>query len=363
MSAHNGLKQLPLAMSTGCPELDLAWKTYASMILNRSQILVPDTDDDLTWHAFLAHSIDMQGFRAAEFTGVDPLTRNAPNFVPLKTRGIGVPELAALWEIPEIRQHLLGQIKVVPFSVTLDVLRNHGGEVGVSLAEAFEYFPWRKFRWSVRALLQNSDALRPFGFSFRRWLQQECEKLGVSEFPPPNFRKAVTVEGARVALETALRKRLQQTFYKVGPAMSAYMLCDWQLWLWRERLTAVFANFKQDTFHEVFVKKFGKGIIPATEEGFAHWWHALLPDLPPRLANECIWLAVEKKLVDPWTVPIGEPATTEGVTPASTRLTYPFESEFIEALREGVRIGKTSLDDGRRIEIKLKEGGYEGGYS
>jgi len=286
-------------MSTGCPELDLAWKTYASMILNRSQILVPDTDDDLTWHAFLAHSIDMQGFRAAEFTGVDPLTRNAPNFVPLKTRGIGVPELAALWEIPEIRQHLLGQIKVVPFSVTLDVLRNHGGEVGVSLAEAFEYFPWRKFRWSVRALLQNSDALRPFGFSFRRWLQQECEKLGVSEFPPPNFRKAVTVEGARVALETALRKRLQQTFYKVGPAMSAYMLCDWQLWLWRERLTAVFANFKQDTFHEVFVKKFGKGIIPATEEGFAHWWHALLPDLPPRLANECIWLAVEKKLVDP----------------------------------------------------------------
>ena len=64
------------------------------MILNRSQILIPDTDDDLTWHAFLVHSIDMQGFRAAEFAGVDPLTRNAPKFLPLKTRGIGVPELA-----------------------------------------------------------------------------------------------------------------------------------------------------------------------------------------------------------------------------------------------------------------------------
>ena len=113
MSAQE--RSLPSEISTGCPELDLAWKTYASMILHRSQILIPDTDDDLTWHAFLGHSIDMQGFRAAEFTGVDPLTRNAPNFVPLKTRGIGVPELAALWEIPEIRQHLLGQIKDVPF--------------------------------------------------------------------------------------------------------------------------------------------------------------------------------------------------------------------------------------------------------
>ena len=44
-------------------------------------------------------------------------------------------------------------------------------------------------------------------------------------------------------------------------------------------------------------------MIPADEAGFAHWWHGLLPGLPPRLANECIWLAVEKKLVDPWTAP------------------------------------------------------------
>ena len=104
-----------------------------------------------------------------------------------------------------------------------------------------------------------------------------------------------------MSLELALRKRLEQTFYMVGPAMSAYMLCDWQLWLWREGQTAVFANFKLDTFHEAFVKKFGKGVIPADEKGFAHWWHGLLPDLPPRLANECIWLAIKNKLVDPWT--------------------------------------------------------------
>ncbi len=97
-----------------------------------------------------------------------------------------------------------------------------------------------------------------------------------------------------------------------GPAMSAYMLCDWQLWLWREGLTAVFANFKLDSFYEAFVKRFGRGVIPADEERFAHWWHGLLPDLPPRLANECIWLAVENKLGDPWTAPTGELETKHG---------------------------------------------------
>ena len=302
-SLSPGKRSLPSTISTGCPELDLAWQTYVTMILNRSQILIPDTDEDLTWHAFLGHSIDMQGFRAAEFAGVDLLTRNAPKFMPLKTRGIGVPELAGLWEVPDIRQHLLWQNKDAPLAETLGVLRTHGGEIGVSLAEAFEYFPWRKFHWSVRALLQNSAVLKPFEFSFRRYLQYECERLGVQEFPPTNFRRAVTFEGTRIALERALRKRLEQTFYMVGPPMSAYMLCDWQLWLWRESLTAVFANFKLDSFHEAFVKKFGTGAIPADEEGFAHWWHDLLPDLPPRLANECIWLAIEKKPVDPGAAP------------------------------------------------------------
>jgi hypothetical protein len=293
-----GKKSLPPEILTGCPELDLAWKTYATMILHRSQILIPDTDDDLTWHAFLGHSIDMQGFRAAEFVGVDLLTRKAPKFVPLKARGLGVPQLAALWEIPEIKSHLLRGIKGVPLGDTLDVLRSHGGGVGVSLAEAFEHFPWRKFHWSVRALLQNSAVLKPFAFSFRRWLENEYALLGVRQFPPANFRHAVTLGGAAIPLERALRDRLQKTFYKVGPAMSAYMLCDWQLWLWREGRTAVFATFKLDSFHEAFVKKFGRGVIPADEDGFARWWHGLFPELPPRLANECIWLAVEDKQVD-----------------------------------------------------------------
>ena len=138
-----GTGTVPPTISTGCSELDRAWASYASMILN-SPILIPDTDEDLTWHAFLGHSIDMQGFRAAEFAGVDPLTRNAPKFVPLKTRGIGVPELASLlgdhshpralawWRWDEYLR-----------PETLAVLRAEGGDVGRSLAEAFEHFPGR----------------------------------------------------------------------------------------------------------------------------------------------------------------------------------------------------------------------------
>jgi len=283
-------------ISTGCPELDLAWQTYASMILNRSQILIPDTDEDLTWHAFLGHSIDMQGFRAAEFAGVDPLTRNAPKFVQLKTRGIGVPELASLWQIPSIRDHIQsGRWDDILRPETLRVLRVDGGTIGQSLAEALEHFPWRKFRWSVRALLQNSDVLRHFDFSFRRWLLSECNRLGVQEFPPSDFRHTITVSGKSTTVEQALRERMDAVFYMVGTAMSAYMICDWQMWLWREGHTAVFATFKLDSFHEAFVKKFGRGIIPADEAGFAHWWLGLFAEIPPRLANECIWLAVENK--------------------------------------------------------------------
>ena len=292
-AGHTVTRGIPARISTGCPQLDLVWSRYARVVLDRPGILIPDSDEDLNWHAFLGHSIDMQGFRAGEFVGVDSLTRSAPQFVPLRQRGIGVPELAGLWDLPAVRQHLLHGTKAMPLSATLDVLRSAGGPVGASLAEAFEFFPYRKAHWAVRALLQNSAVLAGCGYSFREWLRLECHKLGAAEFPPPDFRKPVVVSDRTVPLETALRLRLKAAFYQVGPALAPYMLCDCQLWLWAQGLTAVFANFKWDAFQEQFVSRYGQGVVPADEAGFTRWWLELYPDLPPRLANECIWLGTE----------------------------------------------------------------------
>jgi len=94
MSSERRVVRLPSVISTGCPELDLVWRLYVQSIIDRPGVAIPDTDDDLNWHAFLGHSIDMQGFRAAEFVGVDPLTRSTPGFVPLRQRDLGVAELA-----------------------------------------------------------------------------------------------------------------------------------------------------------------------------------------------------------------------------------------------------------------------------
>lgn len=286
-------REISPEISTGCPELDLVWKTYAVKILNRPGVMIEDTEDALNWHAFLGHSIDMQGFRAAEFAGVDTISKPAPGFVSLKDRGIGVSELGALWDAPAIQGHLRKKDRG-PLSTTLDLLKTEGGNNGRSLAEAFEKFPYRKGHWTVRALLQNSYALKNFGYSFRKWLEMECSELSEMTFPPPDFRKSAR---NGLSLEMALRKRLEMTFYYVGQAMASYMLCDWQLWLWYEGKTEVFANFKLDSFHEQFVKRYGRGTIPADEIGFSNWWLTLYPLLPPRLANECIWLGMEHGIV------------------------------------------------------------------
>lgn len=288
-------RSLPPEINTGCPELDRVWIAYAQDILERPGVLIPDTDDDLTWHAFLGHSIDMQGFRAAEFAGVDPLSRPAPKFKSLRERELGVLELARLWYVLPIQSHLREGTRGVPLQMTLDVLRRYGGSAGESLADAFEWFPWRKAHWSVRALLQNSAVLESLGYSFRQWLEHECAELDAGEFPPRDFRRLTrNSTDAQSTLEETLRQRVEAAFYMVGPALSAYMICDWQLWLWNEGQSGVFAMYKQDAFHEEFVKRYGRGVIPAEREGFTAWWFSMHPDLPPRLANECIWLGMER---------------------------------------------------------------------
>lgn len=44
-------------------------------------------------------------------------------------------------------------------------------------------------------------------------------------------------------------------------------------------------------------------------------------------------------------------------------LKYPSHSEFIEALREGVKLRRSHLEQGRLLEVKLKPGGYQGKWS
>jgi hypothetical protein len=51
------------------------------------------------------------------------------------------------------------------------------------------------------------------------------------------------------------------------------MLCDWQLWLWKEAKTGLFESFKLDSFHTEFIRRYGKGVIPMDKQGFVKWWH------------------------------------------------------------------------------------------
>jgi hypothetical protein len=190
-------------------------------------------------------------------------------------------------------------VRGAPFHSTLSALRQHGGSVGASLADAFEWFPWRKGHWTIRALLQNSAALAGSAYSFRQWLRRECAELGTTEFPPADFLRRVDGDGADapVSLEEALRRRVEGAFYMVGPALSAYMICDWQLWLWNEGRTGVFAMYKQDSFHDQFVARYGRGLLPADRPSFTGWWFSMYADVPPRLVNECIWLGTESGTV------------------------------------------------------------------
>ena len=86
----------------------------------------------------------------------------------------------------------------------------------------------------------------------------------------------------------------------VGPEMAPYMLCDWQLWLWKEESAEVFDTFKLDAFHADSVEKVNARhgpVVPEDKRAFTEWWHRYYPMLPPRLANECIWLYIDDGLL------------------------------------------------------------------
>jgi hypothetical protein len=295
------MRSIPAQISTACRQLNDVWSRYARHVFNNPGVLIADTGDALNWHAFLGHTLDMQEFKAAEFAGADPLSRlTRKGFTSLKDRSLGVVELAALWDIEPVSKHLLA---VTAFGaknsmmVTYEVLRRSGGRDGQALAEALETFPYKKQHKFVRAYLQNSAKLQDDGYSFRNWLITTCAKLGVPDFPPANFRKRVAFGHLELPLERALRACLEQTFYLVGPAMAAYTLCDWQLGPWKDGKTDYFQSFKVDAFHQKFAQKYISGIQSDSEDEFATWWASFHPDLPPRLANECIWIGISQGIV------------------------------------------------------------------
>jgi len=209
------MRSLPNSISTGCRELDEAWATYGEAIVSRPGVLIPDTDEDLNWHAFLGHAFDMQGFRAGEFAGVDQPPKG---FIPLRERDIGVEQLAGLWLQSPIRDHLLVASKQagMPMTATYAVLRSGGAE-GTSLAEALETFPRRKTHRTVRAMLQNCSALSPWGLSFRSWLEDACLELGATSFPPSDFLAEASDGGAADSLERVLRRRIERSFISLDP--------------------------------------------------------------------------------------------------------------------------------------------------
>ena len=146
------MQNIPRTIDTSCPQLNAFWEQYATELLAKPGLLIADTDDDLNLHAFLGHSVDMQGFRAGEFVGVDPISWPS-DFVSLKAREIAVKDLAHLWHVKKIREHLQVVTSWGHGSTTdstYDTLVNHGGLLGESLAHAFRTFPRRKQNRIIR---------------------------------------------------------------------------------------------------------------------------------------------------------------------------------------------------------------------
>lgn len=193
-----------------------------------SGVVIPDTEEELNWHAFLAHSLDMQGFRADWFVGKQR-NPNWPEFKTLYDRGIGVQQLASLWEIEPIRAALSRprDHRLTSVEPALVLLESHGGQVGLSLADAFRTARMRKNILTIRGYLQNSRRLKEHGYSFRRYLQAIVAQLDPdAEFPPRNFMKPVLWKGQDATIECALARQLECDFYGVGPEIAPYMLCD-----------------------------------------------------------------------------------------------------------------------------------------
>ena len=252
-------------------------------IVNGPGVAIPDTDEDLNWHAFLGHHQDMQGFEAGKFAGADPYTGRG-EFRSLRARGIGVRDLASLWGVPAIRDKLLSrQTGSEALARCVGVLRDAGGQVGRELADAWDSFRSRKTKGALRAYLENSHFLGTFGFSFREYLRAQTHQFSPAmDFPPSDVSPAY---------EGFLVQRIARDFWGVAETMASYMICDWLLWLWREKRIPWFETFKPDSRHEAFAERFGWPFLG--RDSFVRFCREQDLGYPPRVVNEVMWLEGE----------------------------------------------------------------------
>jgi len=261
---------------------------WADDIVSGPGVAIPDTEEDLNWHAFLGHHQDMQGFDAGQFAGVDPYKGPGP-FRCLRERGLGVKELADLWQIASIRESLCApSTGGSQLARCVARIRSAGGHTGRELAEAWDSFKGRarKTKAILRAYMANSHLLGQHDHSFRRYLEAQTRRFDPGlEFPPSTMTSAY---------ESFLIERIAADFFNVGETMAAYMVCDWLLWLWREGRIDWFTTFKPDSRHEQFAERFGFPF--RSHESFVGFCREQNLGYPPRVVNEVIWLEGERGL-------------------------------------------------------------------
>ena len=286
---------------------DSVLKKWADYIMEkRGSIAIPaDNDEEMNWHAFFAHSQDMQGFRADYFTFGNP----ALSFGGLRKRAAEagfsasgsdfICELGAVWQDSEIRerlekataQRLSDEQRSQGLQPMLLALSRSGNRAGALFAESLEQFKGAKIAWKkrgmIRAYVQNCNRLAQFGGDFRAYLKDRAGGTDPIDDAVKYERKVI---GA-----------LAGDLYNVAGTLASYMICDVMLWYWMEGEIDWFESYKCDSTH---VKAVGQGKLPEWAEsqaGFVKFCReeVRLPTAfgkgtetgcPPRILNECFWL-------------------------------------------------------------------------
>lgn len=279
-------------------------KHYAA-IVGSDGVAVPDDEEEMRWRLFLAHSQDMNGFRADIFTGGRNESRNPfdPGYRGLRERfGDGtamIQGLADLWHDPQAQAELtrLSHPKTrESVKAAVAVLRGPAGNQAThTFADALDDLRGaniaRKTCKMVRAYAQNSALLARHGCSLRQYLKSVVPDLYL---PLADITDA----------EAAWRAAITRDFYNVGPALASYIIADWLLWLWREGQIGWFDTYKADSVHIGALAADGL-LPPEASQDFpafcrrlrvpaewvpARWWTLAFSALPPRVVNEAIWL-------------------------------------------------------------------------